>query len=78
MQRQFLLSVFVFIHPSVVSALQNNLEFHLGCHTCSLSYFTLGGTVGWSVYDHVITKFSWMCSLPHFLTQEHPRRPRGR
>ena len=46
MQRQFLLSVFVFIDSSVVSALQNNVEFHLGCHTCCLSYFALGGTVG--------------------------------
>ena len=45
MQRQFLLSVFVFIDSSVVSALQNNVEFHLGCHTCCLSYFALGGTV---------------------------------
>ena len=46
MQRQFLLSVFVFIDSSVVSALQNNVEFHLGCHTCCLSNFALGGTVG--------------------------------
>ena len=46
MQRQFLLSVFVFIDSSVVSALQKNVEFHLGCHTCCLSYFVLGGTVG--------------------------------
>ena len=44
MQKQFLLSVFVFINSLVVSALQdavgfaisrqNNLELHLGCHTC--------------------------------------------
>ena len=26
------------------------------------------GGGGWSVYGHVITKFSWMGSLPHFLT----------
>ena len=51
MQRQFPLSVFVFIDSLVVSALQdadgyaisrqNNLELHLGCHICWLSYFTL-------------------------------------
>ena len=50
-QKQFLLSVFVFIDSLVVSALQdaggyaisrqNNLELHLGYHTCWLSYFTL-------------------------------------
>ena len=49
--KQFSLSVFVFIDSFVVSALQhaggyaisrqNNLELHLGCHTCWLSYFTL-------------------------------------
>ena len=43
-QKQFLLSVFVFIDALVVSALQdaggyaisrqNNLELHLGYHTC--------------------------------------------
>ena len=43
-QKQFLLSVFVFIDSLVVSALQdaggyaisrqNNLELHLGYHTC--------------------------------------------
>ena len=43
-------------------SLQNNLELHLGCHTCSLSYFTLvclwcGRTVG-RAYGHMITKFS--------------------
>ena len=42
---------------------QNNLELHLGYHTCRMSYFTLvclwcGRTVGRSVYGHVITKFS--------------------
>ena len=42
---------------------QNNLELHLGCHTCWLSYFSLvclwcGRTVARSV--HVITKFSGM------------------
>ena len=50
-QRQFPLSVFVFIDSFVVSALQdtgsyaislqNNLELRLGCHTCWLSYFVL-------------------------------------
>ena len=63
---EFSLSVFVFIDSFVVSALQdaggyaisrqNNLELHLGCHTCWLSYFTLvclwcrrtvGRTVTW-------------------------------
>ena len=44
MQKQLALSVFVFIDSFVVSALQdaggyaisrqNNLELHLGCHTC--------------------------------------------
>ena len=43
-QKQFPLSVFVFIDSLVVSPLQdagdyvisrqNNLELHLGCHTC--------------------------------------------
>ena len=43
-QKQFALSVFVVIDSLVVSALQdagdyaislqNNLELHLGCHTC--------------------------------------------
>ena len=50
-QKQFPLSVFVFIDSLTVSALQdaggyaisrqNNLELHLGYHTCWLSYFTL-------------------------------------
>ena len=49
-QKQFLLSLFVFIDSLVVSALQdsggyaisrpNNLELYLGCHTCWLNYFT--------------------------------------
>ena len=51
---------------------QNNLELHLSYHTCLLSYFTLvclwcGRTVG-PAYGQVITKFSRMGSLPHFLT----------
>ena len=51
MQRQFSLSVFVFIDSLVVSASQdaggyatsrqNNLELHLGCDTCWLSCSTL-------------------------------------
>ena len=61
-RKQFPLSFIVFIDSSVVSALkdsggyaissQNNLELHLGCYTCWLSYFTLvlclwcGRTVG--------------------------------
>ena len=76
-------SVFVFIESSAAYVLQdvggyaisrqNNLVLHLGCHTCWLSYFTLvclqcGRTVSRSVYGHVITKFSWMGRLPHFLT----------
>ena len=63
-QKQFPLSVFVFIGSLVVStskdacgyaiSRQNNLELHLGCHTCWFSYFTLaclwcGPTVGRSV-----------------------------
>ena len=70
-QRQFPLSSFVFIDSLAASALQevggyaiscqNNLELHLGCHTCWLSYFTLvclwcGWTVGCTV--------TW---LPNFL-----------
>ena len=44
-----------------------------------MSCFTLiclwcGGTVGRSVYSHVITKFSRMGSLPHFLTHGAPLR----
>ena len=41
MERQFPLSVFVFIDSSVVSVSQNNLEFPLGYHNCCLNYFTL-------------------------------------
>ena len=45
----------------------------MGPRTCSLSYFTLvclwcGRTVARSVYGHVITKFSGMGRLPHFLS----------
>ena len=50
-QKQFPLSVFVFIDSLVVSASQDeggyaisrqkNCELHLSCHTCRLSYFTL-------------------------------------
>ena len=65
-KKQFLLSSFVFIDPATPSALQdvggyaiscqNNIQLHLGCHTCWLSYFTLvclwcrrtvGRTVTW-------------------------------
>ena len=87
MQKQFPLSVFVFIDSLVVPALQdaggyaishqNNLELYLGYHTCWLSYFTLiwlccGRTVRRSVYGHVISKFSRMGRLLHFLTHGIP------
>ena len=85
--KQFSLSVFVFIDSFVVSTLQdaggyaisreNNLELHLGWHICWLSYFTLvclwcGRTVSRAVYGHVITKFSRMGRLLHFLTHGAP------
>ena len=87
-QKQFPLSVFVFIDSLVVSASQdaggyaifrqNNLELHLGCHTCLLSYFTLvclwcGRTVR-QAYGHVITKFSQRGrhAVLHFLTHGAP------
>ena len=75
-QKQFPLSVFVFIDSLVVSPLQdaggyvisrqNNLELHLGCHTSWLSYFTLvcpwcGRTFGRSLGPCTVT---W---LPNFL-----------
>ena len=91
MQKQLPLSVFVFIDSFVVSALQdaggyaisrqNNLELHLGYHTCWLSYFTLvclrwertvSRAGGRAVYGHVITKFSRMGRLLHFLTHGAP------
>ena len=79
---QFPLSVFVFIDSLVVSALQdaggyaisyqNNLELHLGCHTCLLIYFTLAclwsGRTDGRTYGHVITKLSRMGRLPQFLS----------
>ena len=86
-QKQFPLSVFVFIDSLVVPALQdasgyaishqNNFELYLGYHTCWLSYFTLvwlccGRTVRRSVYGHVISKFSRMGRLLHFLTHGIP------
>ena len=76
-QKQFPLSVFVFIDSLVVSASQdvggyaishqNNLELHLGCHTYWLRYFTLvclwcGRTVG-QACSHMITKISRMGSV---------------
>ena len=90
-QKQFPLSVFVFINSLVVSASkdadgytisrQNNLVLHLGCHTCWLSYFTLvclsfGRTVG-RAYGYMITKISRMGRLPNLLTHGGPLRPRG-
>ena len=84
-QKKFPLSVFVLIDSLVVSASQdaggyaisrqNNLELHLGCHTCWMSYFTLVCLwCGRSVYGHVIIKFSPMGSLTHFLTYGAPLR----
>ena len=82
-QKQFPLSVFVFIDSLVVSALQtasgyvisrqNNLELHLGCHNCWLSYFTLVWLLllYWT-YGHVIAKISRTGRLPHFLTHCAP------
>ena len=75
-QKQFSLFVFVFIDSFVLSTLQdaggyaisrqNNLQLHLGCHTCWLSYFTLvclwcGRTVSLAVGLCTVT---W---LPNFL-----------
>ena len=77
-QKQFPLSVFVFIDSLVASASQDaggyaisrqiNLELHLGCHTCWLSYFTLvwlwcGRTVGGRADGQVITKIYQMGRL---------------
>ena len=74
-QKQFPLSVFVFIYSLVVSVLQdaggyaisrqNNLELHLGCHTCCwviLRWYACGadGLSGGGGYGHVIAKFSRM------------------
>ena len=76
-QKQFPLSVFVLIDSLVVSALQdaggyaispqNNLELHLGGHTCLLSYLhwyafcTDGQLVERAgVKGHVITNISRM------------------
>ena len=74
-QRQLPLSVFVFIDSLVVSSSQdagsyatsrqNNLDLHLGCHTCRLSYFYIGMPVvrtdGLAVGQCLVT---W---LPNFL-----------
>ena len=52
-------------------SIKNNLELHLGYHTCWLSYFALvclwcGQTVAQSVYGHVITSFlGWVDLLTH-------------
>ena len=71
-QKQFPLSVFVFIDSLVVSASQdaggyaisrqNNLELQLGCHTCWLSYFTLVGL--WCGRTVARCTVTW---LPNFL-----------
>ena len=57
-------------------ARQNNLELHLGCHTCSLSYshWYACGADERSVYGHVISTFSRVGSLPYFLTHGVPLR----
>ena len=89
-QKQSPLSLFVFMDSLVVSALQdaggyaisrqNNLELHLGCHTCWLNYFTLvclwcGRTVGRLVgvrsRDYQIFSDGY---LTHFLTHCAPLR----
>ena len=92
-QKQFPLSVFVFIDSFVVSALQdaggypnsrqNNLELHLHWLPYLLiELFYIGMPVvrtnglsgGRSVYGHVITNFSRMGRLLHFLTHGAPLR----
>ena len=87
--KQFPLSVFVFIDSLVVSASQdaggnaisrqNNLELHLRCHTCWLSFLHwhacgVGGRSVGRAYGHVITKISWIGRLPNFLTHGAPLR----
>ena len=55
---------------------QNNLELHLGCHTCCLIYFTLvclwvvwtgGRSVDQSDVRSRDYQNSWMGRLPHLL-----------
>ena len=57
---------------------QNNLELHLGCHTCLLGSFTLVclwcRRTGGRAYGHVITKFSRMGGFLYFLTHGAPMR----
>ena len=71
-QRQFLFSVFVFIDSLPVSTLQdsggyaisrqNNLELHLGCRTCWLSYFTLVCLLcGRNGQSNKLSKYQLMC-----------------
>ena len=83
-QKQFPLSVFVFTDSLIVSASQdaggyaisrqNNLDLHLGCHTCWMSYFTLvclwcGRTVGRSVgvrsRDYQILSDGWFTTFSY-------------
>ena len=82
-QKGLPLSVFVFIDSLVVCASQdtggytisrqNNIELHLGCHTCGLSYLTFeclwcGRTGGRSgVRSRDIARISRMGRLPYFL-----------
>ena len=54
---------------------QNNLELHFGCQLFYIGMSVVrtdGRAVGRSVYGHMITKFSRMGSLPHFLTHGAP------
>ena len=88
-------SVFVFIDSLVVSALQdsagyaiscpNNLELHLGYHTCWLTYFTLvclwcGQTVGCSVGRCTVTwlpnVLGWVDLLSYGTPQSRDSRAR--
>ena len=60
---------------------KKNLELHLGSHidyrfilhwyACGADW-RKGWAVGWSVYGHVITKFSQVGRLLHFLTHGAP------
>ena len=63
-QKKFPLSVFVFIDCLVVSASQDAVGY------------AISRTVERVVYGHVITTFSRMGSLSHFLTHGAPLRAR--
>ena len=83
-QRQFPLSIFLFIAFLVVSAFQdaggyaisrqNNLELHLGCHTCWLNYFTLvclwcGRTVSRAVCAPLLICFFFLLLFYTFISR---------